>query len=106
EGGLREPLLVRWPGVVAAGSTCETPIVLTDLFPTLLEAAGIDPMKTVGPLDGVNIMTLLRGESLPPRTLYWHFPNYTNQGGRPAGAIREGDWKLVEHFEDGGTELF
>ena len=75
-------------------------------FPTLLEAAGIDAAKTVGPVDGISIMKLLRGESLPPRTLYWHFPNYTNQGGRPAGAIREGDWKLVEHFEDGSVELF
>jgi arylsulfatase A len=106
EGGLREPLLVRWPGVVAAGSTCETPIVLTDLFPTLLEVAGVDPTKTVGPLDSVSIIRLLRGESRPPLTLYWHFPNYTNQGGRPAGAIREGDWKLLEHFEDGTAELF
>ena len=106
EGGLREPLIVRWPGVVAAGSTCDTPVVLTDLVPTLLEAAGIDPAKAVGPLDGISILKLLRGESLPARTLYWHFPNYTNQGGRPAGAIREGDWKLVEHFEDGSVELF
>ena len=106
EGGLREPLIVRWPGVVAAGSKCETPVVLTDLFPTLLEAAGIDVAKTVGPVDGVSIAKLLRGESLPPRTLYWHFPNYTNQGGRPAGAIREGDWKLVENFEDDSVELF
>jgi arylsulfatase A-like enzyme len=106
EGGLREPLIVRWPGVVAAGSTCDTPIVLTDLVPTLLEAAGIDPAKTVGPLDGVSIVKLLRGQSLPTRTLYWHFPNYTNQGGRPAGAIREGDWKLVEQFEDGSLELY
>ncbi len=53
EGGLREPLLVRWPGVVAAGSTCETPVVLTDLFPTLLEAAGVDAANTVGPVDGI-----------------------------------------------------
>ena len=106
EGGLREPLLVRWPGVVAAGSTCDTPIVLTDLVPTLLEAAGVDRAKAVGPLDGISIVKLLRGESLPARTLYWHFPNYTNQGGRPAGAIREGDWKLVEQFEDGSVELF
>jgi arylsulfatase A-like enzyme len=106
EGGLREPLLVRWPGTARAGSTCDTPIVLTDLVPTLLNAAGIDPAQSVGPLDGVNITQLLRGESLPNRTLYWHFPNYTNQGSRPAGAIREGDWKLVEHFEDGSLELF
>lgn len=106
EGGLREPLIVRWPGAVAAGSTCETPMVLTDLFPTLLEAAGIDTAKTVGPVDGISMMKLLRGESLPPRTFFWHFPNYTNQGGRPAGAIRDGNWKLIEHFEDGSAELF
>jgi len=106
EGGLREPLIVRWPGVVAPGSQGETPIVLTDLVPTLLEAAGVDTAKTVGPLDGVSLMPVLRGGSLPARTLCWHFPNYTNQGGRPAGAIREGDWKLIEHFEEGNVELY
>lgn len=106
EGGLREPLLIRWPGVAAAGSVCETPVVLTDLVPTILAAAGIDVATTVGPLDGVSLIGLLRGEPLPPRQLCWHFPNYTNQGGRPAGAIREGDWKLVEQLEDGSVELF
>jgi arylsulfatase A-like enzyme len=106
EGGLREPLIVRWPGTVAPGSTCETPVVLTDLVPTLLEAAGIDSAKTVGPLDGASVMQLLRGEAMAPRPLFWHFPNYTNQGGRPAGAVRDGDWKLVEHFEDGAVELY
>ncbi|HVC94393.1 MAG TPA: sulfatase-like hydrolase/transferase [Pirellulales bacterium] len=106
EGGLREPLVIRWPGVVTPGSVCETPVVLTDLVPTLLEAAGIDPAAAVGPLDGVSLSNVLRGEPAPARTLYWHFPNYTNQGSRPAGAIREGNWKLVEHFEDGGVELY
>jgi arylsulfatase A len=106
EGGLREPLIVRWPGVVSPGSTCNDPIVLTDLNPTLLEAAGIDVAKEIGPLDGVSLMKVLRGETSPTRTLYWHFPNYTNQGSRPAGAVREGDWKLVEHFEDGSVELY
>ncbi len=106
EGGLREPLIVRWPGVVAPGSQCEAPIVLTDLVPTLLEAAGVDPARAVGPLDGVSLMPVLRSETLPARTLCWHFPNYTNQGGRPAGAIREGDWKLVEQFEDDSVELY
>jgi arylsulfatase A-like enzyme len=106
EGGLREPLIVRWPGRVAPGSFCEIPVVLTDLVPTLLHAAGIDPAKTVGPLDGVNILPLLNGGTLPPRTLFWHFPNYTNQGGRPAGAVRDGDWKLVEQYEDGSLELY
>ena len=106
EGGLREPLLVRWPGVTQPGRVCDTPVVLTDLVPTLLEAAGIDPAQAVGPLDGVSLTGLLRGDPLPPRPLFWHFPNYTNQGGRPAGAIREGDWKLVEQFEDGSLELY
>lgn len=106
EGGLREPLLIRWPGVVAAGSVCDTPVVLTDLMPTILAAAGIDAATTVGPLDGVSLVDLLRGEPLPPRQLCWHFPNYANQGGCPAGAIREGDWKLVEQFEDGSVELY
>lgn len=106
EGGLREPLLVCWPGVTQPGRVCDTPVVLTDLVPTLLEAAGIDPAKAVGPLDGVSLVGLLRGEALAPRPLFWHFPHYTNQGGRPAGAIREGDWKLVEQFEDGSLELY
>ena len=106
EGGLRVPLLVRWPGVISPDSTCDTPVMLSDLFPTLLEAAGVDVTKAVGPVDGVSIAPLFRGEPLPSRPLYWHFPNYTNQGGRPAGAIREGDWKLVENFEDGSFELY
>lgn len=106
EGGLREPLIVRWPGEIKPESVCDTPVVLSDLVPTLLEAAGVNPATTVGPLDGVSIRPLLRGETLPARSLFWHFPNYTNQGSRPAGAIRDGDWKLVEHFEDGAVELY
>jgi arylsulfatase A-like enzyme len=106
EGGLREPLIVRWPEKVTPGSVCKTPLVLTDLVPTLLEAAGVDAATTVGPLDGVSIAKLLRGETMPDRALFWHFPNYTNQGSRPAGAVREGDWKLVEQFEDGSLELY
>jgi arylsulfatase A-like enzyme len=106
EGGLREPLIVRWPGTVKPGSLCDTPVVLSDLVPTLLEAAGIDPAKAIGPLDGVSIARLLRGEALPARSLFWHFPNYTNQGSRPASAVRDGDWKLVEQLEDGSVELF
>ncbi len=106
EGGLREPLIIRWPERVRAGATCDTPVLLTDLMPTLLTAAAIDPATTIGPLDGVSILPLLEGKSLPPRTLYWHFPNYTNQGGRPAGAVRQGDWKLIEQYEDGSLELY
>jgi hypothetical protein len=75
-------------------------------MPTLMEAAGIEPGKTTGPLDGVSILPLLRGGTMAARTLYWHFPHYTNQGSRPAGALREVNWKLIEHFEDSTVELF
>jgi arylsulfatase A len=106
EGGLREPLIIRWPAQISAGKVNDTPIVLTDLVPTLLEFAGVDPMKTVGPLDGVSIAKVLRGEKTAARPFFWHFPNYTNQGGRPASAVRDSDWKLIEHLEDGRCELF
>ena len=105
EGGLRVPFIVRWPGKIAPGVN-DTPVVLTDLMPTMLEWAGVDPAKAVGPLDGVSLVKLFAGTAPAPRPLFWHFPNYTNQGGRPAGAVREGDWKLVENYEDESVELF
>jgi arylsulfatase A-like enzyme len=103
EGGLRVPLLVRWPGHVAPGQTSEVPVSLTDWTPTLLEACGVE---APGPLDGVSLIALLEGGKLPARPLFWHFPHYTNQGGRPGGVVRDGDWKLIEHYEDGRVELF
>ena len=106
EGGLREPLIIRWPGVIASGKSVDAPVVLTDLVPTLLEAAGINLAKTVGPLDGVSLLPLLKEGKAPQRSLFWHFPNYTNQGGRPAGAMRSEQWKIVENFEDSSVELY
>ena len=106
EGGLRIPLIVRWPGKVAPGVVVDAPVVLTDLMPTLMEAAGLDPAKTTGPLDGVSLGKLLAGGAPAARAMFWHFPNYTNQGGRPAGAVREGDWKLIADDESGGVELY
>ena len=103
EGGVRVPALVRWPGRVAAGRTTDAPVSAADWTPTLLEACGVKPP---GPLDGVSLVKLLEGGALPARPLFWHFPHYTNQGGRPGGAVREGDWKLIEHYEDGRVELF
>ncbi len=103
EGGLRIPLLVRWPGHAAAGRVIDTPVINTDWTPTLLDLCGV---KAPGPFDGVSLAKLFQGESLSPRSLLWHFPHYTNQGSRPAGAIRLGDWKLIEHYEDGRIELF
>ena len=104
EGGLRIPLIVRLPNVVPAGKVVETPVINTDWLPTILELCGVkfDSSKS----DGVSIVSLLKGDTLRPRYLTWHFPHYTNQGGRPAGAIRADDWKLIEHYEDGRFELF
>jgi len=104
EGGLRVPLIVRWPGHISAGRLVDTPVINTDWLPTLGEIARA---RTPGNLDGVSIASLLLGRGQPkPRNFYWHFPHYTNQGSQPAGAMRDGDWKLVEHYEDGSTELF
>jgi arylsulfatase A-like enzyme len=103
EGGIREPLLVRWPGRVAPGLVDE-PVVLADLVPTFVELSGAEPCS---PGDYRSISPVLLGSgTIDARPLFWHMPNYTNQGGRPSGAVREGDWKLIEHYEDGRLELF
>lgn len=103
EGGLRVPLIVRWPGKIKPGVT-DIPVVNTDFLPTLIEMAGLTPPKD---LDGESFAPLLLGKGEPkPRTLYWHFPHYNNQGGRPAGAVREGDWKLVTHYDADAAELY
>jgi arylsulfatase A len=103
EGGIRVPAIVRWPGKTAAGKTVATPVHATDWTPMILEACGV---KAAGPFDGVSLVGLLKGGELPARTLYWHFPHYSNQGSRPGGAVRDGDWKLIEWYEDGRVELF
>lgn len=103
EGGIRDPLIVRWPGKVSA-AVVDTPVSLGDFTPTLLDLLEAVPAS---PCDFMSLKPLLLGSSsLAERPLYWHMPNYTNQGGRPSGAIREGDWKLIEHYEDGRMELF
>jgi arylsulfatase A-like enzyme len=108
EGGLRVPMLVRWPGVTEPGSVNDTPLMSTDFYPTLLEAAGIE--KRPGQhKDGRSFVSLLKQENsadLEKRPLYWHYPHYGNQGGPPGGAIRIGPWKLVERYEDGSVELY
>ncbi|MBM3847761.1 MAG: sulfatase, partial [Verrucomicrobia bacterium] len=104
EGGIREPLLVRWPAVVKSGSIISTPVSSPDFFPTLLEITGWP--KEGQMLDGVSLLPLLKGGTLPERALFWHYPHYGNQGGAPSAAVRRGDWKLIEWQEDGRTELF
>jgi hypothetical protein len=104
EGGLRVPLIVRWPGVVKTGRTSDVPAISHDLFPTLLEACGL---KHEGKVDGVRLVSLWKGTGVPKRdALYWHYPHYANQGNRPGGAVREGRFKLIEFYENGRLELY
>lgn len=113
EGGIRVPYLFRWPGTIAAGTVCEEPINSVDLYPTLLELAGA-PAPPEYPLDGTSYVACLKGgrAAQPPRpALYWHFPGYLGAGQNtwrttPAGAIRAGDYKLLEFFEDAHVELY
>jgi arylsulfatase A-like enzyme len=102
EGGIREPLIVRYPGVVKPGRVIDTPVCSIDFFPTMCDIAGVAP----GDVDGVSLMPLLRSGALKARSLFWHYPHYSNQGGEPASAIRDGDWKLIEFLKDGRRELF
>lgn len=106
EGGIRVPLIVAWPGIVRPGSTCSVPVSGQDIYPTVREIAGV-PLTADEVIDGVSLVPLLRETGPIGRSaLYWHYPHYSNQGGKPGSAIREGDLKLIEWFEDGRLELF
>ena len=106
EGGIREPFVIKWPGVASPGSECDVPVMSIDFYPTLLEAAGAKPVKNQT-VDGQSLVPLLKGaDRLDRAALYWHYPHYSNQGGFPGGAIRSGRYKLVERYEDGRAHLY
>ncbi|MCP3918132.1 MAG: sulfatase [bacterium] len=106
EGGVREPCAIRWPGHAKAGTECATPIVSTDVFPTVLEALGLDA-RPEQHLDGTSLVPLLAGRGEPERdAIFWHYPHWGNQGGWPGSAIRAGDWKLIDFFGDRPSELY
>lgn len=107
EGGIREPMIIHWPGRTRQGTVCDVPVISTDFFPTILEMVGL-PSLPEHHVDGVSIAPLLEGEyKLDRESLYWHFPHYSNHGMQsPGGAIREGDYKLLEYFENGKVQLF
>jgi arylsulfatase A len=106
EGGIREPLCIVWPGVTKPGSLCEAPVVSTDFYPTIARMAGVG--RFIGaPRDGVDLTPVLRRGTPPKReAIFWHYPHYSNQGGRPGAAVRMGDWKLILWFEDDAVELY
>jgi len=104
EGGLRIPLIVRWPGHVPAGKVVGDPVINTDWVPTLLDLVH---RPVPAGLDGVSIAALLTGRgAAPARKFFWHFPHYTNQGSRPSGAVRDGPWMLVEYYDAEQAELY
>ncbi|MEE2725150.1 MAG: sulfatase [Verrucomicrobiota bacterium] len=107
EGGIRVPLIVRWPGKVEAGAVEETPVILTDLHPTILAATGLDLNSTI-PNDGHNLLPLLKGkEKLKNRAVYWHYPNFAfHRDNRLGSAIREGDHKLIHFYDTDSVELY
>lgn len=103
EGGIREPWIIRYPGVTQPGSESGEPISSIDLFPTVAAAAGVEVNH---PVDGIDLAPALKGGKLDRKSLYWHYPHYSNQGGIPGGAIREGNYKLFERYEDGRVHLY
>ncbi|MCC6352806.1 MAG: sulfatase-like hydrolase/transferase, partial [Verrucomicrobiae bacterium] len=106
EGGIRVPLIVRAPGITPAGATTDVPVISTDFYPTFLALAGAPP-RPAQHRDGIDISALLRGGADPARdALFWHYPHYHGSTWAPGGAMREGDWKLIEFFEEGVAELY
>lgn len=122
EGGIREPFFIRWPEKIKAGSSCDTPVSNLDFYPTFCDVAGT-PAPKGKILDGLSLIPLFEGKALAERSLFWHFPIYLQGYGkadslgmkeaqdtlfrtRPGSAIRHGDWKLIEYFENGDFELY
>ncbi|MEM6689371.1 MAG: sulfatase [Planctomycetota bacterium] len=106
EGGIRVPLIVKWPGKGESGRVCSEPVNSIDFFPTVLEMIGAGDQVPRG-VEGINIAPLIKGESINERALFWHFPHYSNHGMQsPGGAIRLGKYKLLEYFENESVQLF
>ncbi|MEP2776525.1 MAG: sulfatase [Luteolibacter sp.] len=105
EGGVREPLIARWPGKIPPDSKCGTPVIGMDFYPTILDFAGL-PLRPEEHQDGVSITNLLKNPDadLERESLYWHYPHYHRTA--PYGAVRHGDMKLIENYEDGSLELY
>jgi arylsulfatase A-like enzyme len=107
EGGIREPLVIRWPKTIKPATSCDTPVISTDFYPTLLQACGIDALPDQHK-DGTSFASLLKDPAAAHQRapLYWHYPHWGNQGGIPSAAVRDGKWKLIEFFWKKGIELY
>jgi arylsulfatase A-like enzyme len=107
EGGIRVPMMVRWPGVIEAGSSSAVPVISTDFVPTLMDVAGLDPISD-HPVDGESLLPLFKQtESLQRDAIYFHYPNYAfHHKNRLGSAVRQGDYKLIKWYDDGSVELY
>jgi arylsulfatase A-like enzyme len=105
EGGIREPFIIRAPGVTKPGSRTESLAVGMDFFPTMLDLAGF-PLQPTIHNDGISLLPALQGKAMPPRTLFWHYPHYHGSNWRPGAALRSDKWKLIQHYDHGTTELY
>lgn len=105
EGGIRVPCAVWWAGIKNPGGTCDEPVLSMDFYPTLAELAGAN-LQTQPKIDGVSLVPILkRSEKINRDAVYWHFPCYIGRG-EPCSAVRAGDWKLIQKFEDQSVELY
>ncbi|RUA08111.1 MAG: sulfatase [Flavobacteriia bacterium] len=110
EGGIREPMIVKWPGKVKPQTVTDQKVIIEDFYPTILKMAGIKKVKTVQKIDGISFIPILKGKKTDPeRALFWHFPNKWGPTGPGIGAsstVRKGDWKLIYYHNDESFELF
>ncbi len=105
EGGIREPYFIAAPGINPTSKEVAVPVSGVDFYPTLLDLVGLK-LKPNEHTDGVSLLSLMQGDTIAERALYWHYPHYGNQGGDPSSIIRLGDWKLIHYWEDGQRELY
>lgn len=105
EGGLRVPYFIKVPWLNHRGKENDTPVTGTDFYPTILDLVGSN-LRPDQHQDGVSLKSLLIGDSIPERPLFWHYPHYGNQGGRPSSVVRKGRWKLIRYHADRSEELF
>jgi len=113
EGGIREPLLIYWPNQGEHGTSSDVPVISTDFYSTLLDMIGTDPRpRGSNGVDGSSLVPILKGdktgiEQLKQKPLFWHFPHYSNHGAQsPGGAVRYGDYKLIEYYENNTVQLY
>lgn len=105
EGGTREPLIVKLPGITKPGSVCDVYVTGTDYYPTILEAAGL-PLLPQHHIDGRSFYSALKGNRYKRDAMFWHYPHYGNQGGEPGASVIDGNYKLIKFFEDCRLELY